>query len=274
MRNIKRDYTIAVLDTSLNVLETFVRFGGGDHSISEIADYLGCNRSRTFRILQTLERHGFVEQNLKTRKYRLGMKLLALGEMVLQQLDPVETAKPVMADLAMKTKATACLGIREGSESVYVAIQKWQDGSGQSEVGKRISLAGRGLSQVLIAFTPAEEQSKILQQLGQNAAATIILDREQLQGAWDRVRSQGYALDDHDLQSGAHSVAAPIYNHTGQVIAALGIEKSNGYFDGAYISDIVQQLTDAAANISARLGYQLGGHPRGQTSATADLEMA
>ncbi|MBI3941485.1 MAG: helix-turn-helix domain-containing protein [Chloroflexi bacterium] len=105
MRNIKRDYTIAVLDTSLNVLETLMRFGGGDHSISEIADYLGCNRSRTFRILQTLERHGFVAQNPQTRKYRLGMQLLALGEMVRQQLDPVEAAQTegtVAADISAR----------------------------------------------------------------------------------------------------------------------------------------------------------------------------
>ena len=95
MAEAARDYTIQALHHALNVLETFLEPDRGVQGISEISEALDLNKSRVFRIPNTLEQHHFVQRNPETKRHRLGVVLMLFGETVRQRLAVVQVAPSV-----------------------------------------------------------------------------------------------------------------------------------------------------------------------------------
>jgi DNA-binding IclR family transcriptional regulator len=100
MSEAAREYTIQALHHLLTILETFLEPDRGVQGISEIGEALGLNKSRVFRILNTLEQNHFVQRDAETKQYRLGVALMFFGGTARQRLAVVQVASAILDALA------------------------------------------------------------------------------------------------------------------------------------------------------------------------------
>ncbi len=98
-----RDYNIAVVESALKTLEAFLDDGHSGKTLNEVINTTGLNRTRAFRILSTLENHGYVYRDADDHRYRLGLRLLQLGQHTYLNLELVHMARPALADLCQQT---------------------------------------------------------------------------------------------------------------------------------------------------------------------------
>jgi IclR family KDG regulon transcriptional repressor len=261
MNETNRDYTIQALYHALLVVESFLEPGRAVQGISQIADELGLNKSRVFRILTTLERRGFVEQDPESKQYRLGLRFLSVGAAVQDRLEIVQIAAPLIDELAAKTGETVHVGVRSGHEAVCVAKRE----SARSvrlyaEVGRRAPLHVGGVPKVLLAHMAPTERAEVVH----GAPLSRITDRTMtdpdiLEKILDQIRRDGFHVAVGDLDEHVHSIAAPIRNHTGQVVAAISLAGPSHRFPPDKIQRNIDLVCTAASEISTRLGYGLPG---------------
>lgn len=256
MTEAPRDYNIQALDTALQVLEVFLQPGHGALSLAEISQQLGLNKSRVFRILATLEQRGFVEQDRETHVYRLGLKLLALGAAVQRRLDLTRLARHWLDDLAAATGEAVFLGVLDGLEAVCVDSRESKHPIRlYAEVGRRTPLHVGGFPKVLLAYL-VETDPTVLDRLDLTPITPATLTTPHaLAVELAGIRRDGYVVASNDLDWGACSIAAPICDHTGAVVAALSVAGPVERFTPDRITAYLDHVRQAAAGISAQLGY-------------------
>ncbi|MFH9657504.1 IclR family transcriptional regulator [Streptomyces sp. NPDC017248] len=190
---------------------------GPDLSASEMARRLSLPTSTAHRLARTLEEAGFLEQDARTVRYRLGPAVTELGRLSYHQRG-LHLASPELADLADRTGATADLALRSGPHVVIVA-----GGSVTPKVGLRRPLHSTALGKVLLAWPrPGEGGAKSLPPLRAFTDRTIV-DRELLEAELDRVRAQEYALNDGESAPGVRTLAVPVRDHLHAARFALAV---------------------------------------------------
>jgi len=250
------NYPIKVLNKTLSILEILLQQGSA-MNMTEISERLEIYPSTIHRILDTLKHWGYVEQDPKTQKYRLGLKLLELGMAKLQQMDLVKEATPYLKELVRKCNETVHLGVLEEGEVLYVAKEESSQTIRMiSYVGKRAPLHCTALGKLLLAYLPEEERRKILEQKAlPPLTENTITDKRELEKELAKVREQGFALDREENEKDVRCVAAPIRNYQGEVIAALSISSPIFRIDVNAQNNLKEALIETSKKISKRLGY-------------------
>jgi len=253
-----RDYTIQSLHHALKILETFLEPGRVNQGVTQISDSLGLNKSRVFRILNTLKQHGLVQQDPDTKQYRLGLRLMTFGATASRQLSIVEVANPILDSLAEQSGETIHLGIIEDNKAVCIAKRESKHSVRlYAEVGKRVPLNAGGVPKVLLAHLPPDERSRIIRQepLPKFTDQTIT-DPDELEEVLAQIRHDGYTIAINDLETVTHSIAAPIRDHSGRVVAGVSIAGPSHRFSPEKIRRFTRLVCDAAGQISNLLGYR------------------
>jgi IclR family KDG regulon transcriptional repressor len=256
MEKANPNYPIKVLDKTFSILEILLQHGSAIN-MTEISEKLGLYPSTIHRILDTLKHRGYVEQDPKTQKYRLGLKLLELGMAKLHQMDLVKEATPYLKELVKLCNETVHLGVREEGEVLYLAKEESSQTIRMiSYVGKRAPLHCTALGKVLLAHLSTEERKKtlggkVLCRLTENT----ITDEEELEKELGKVREQGFALDREENEKDVRCIAAPIRNYQGKVIAAISISSPIFRIDKNAQNNLKEALIETSEKISKRLGY-------------------
>lgn len=253
------DYTIAVVDDAVAVLELFLD-GNERLSLAQLTRKSGLNKSKTFRILATLEKHRLVDRD-ESGMYRLGIRCLDFGRHVRDQLNLLDASQPVMDWLVQETRETIFLGVIDGREALVVDIRESPQAVRLAfDVGHRAPLYAGGVPKVLLAFLPEREQQAMLEQLQlEPFTPHTITDLGALKKRLDEIRSQGYAITSDDLTEGVHSIAAPIWNDTGNLVAAISVAGPSNRFTEECIGRYANLIQEGAARISRSLGHR-GAH--------------
>ena len=256
MKKANPNYPIKVLDKTFSILNILLQHGSTMH-MTEIAEKLGLYPSTIHRILDTLRHWGYVEQDPKSQKYRLGLKLLELGMAKLQQMDLVKEATPYLKELVNQCNETVHLGVQEEGEVLYLAKEESSQTIRMiSYVGKRAPLHCTALGKVLLAYLSAEERKKILgEKVLPRLTENTITDKMELEQELDKVREQGFALDREENEKDVRCVAAPIMNYQGKVIAALSISSPIFRIDKNAQNNLKEAIIETSKKISMRLGY-------------------
>ena len=249
-------YPIKVLNKSLSILDILLQHDSSMH-MTEISEKLGLYPSTTHRILDTLKHWGYVEQDPKTQKYRLGLKLLELGMAKLHQMDLVKEATPYLKELVKLCNETVHLGVREEGEVLYLAKEESSQTIRMiSYVGKRAPLHCTALGKVLLAHLSTEERKKTLgEKVLRRLTENTITDEEELEKELGKVREQGFALDREENEKDVRCIAAPIRNYQGKVIAAISISSPIFRIDKNAQNNLKEALIETSEKISKRLGY-------------------
>lgn len=225
-------------------------------TLAEITRTTNLSKNKVFRILYTLEKHHYVNKD-EHGAYRLGLRFLDFGQQVKEQMNLLEASQPVMDWLVDQTNETIFLGVVEGTVALCVDARE----SSQSirlfaRVGRRAPLYAGGVPKLLLAFMPEERRDVLLDKIELKPITPhTITDRQVLMAELDRIRSQGYVVAADDLDEGAHSVAVPIRDHTGAVVAAISVAGPSHRFTSERIEQFLSLVQAGATRISRALGY-------------------
>jgi len=226
-------------------------------SLTDIARKVGLPLSTTHRILATLRSVSLVEQEGDRDLYRLGLKLLELGSMVLANMEVHREALPFIEELSRESGETVHLGVFDGSQ--VVSIEKMDSPHGLASnvtVGKGAPAYCTAVGKALLAFQPEPVLEHVCRPGLTRYTPRTITDPARLRRELVKIRTSGYAVDDEEHQPGVRCVAAPIRNFSGNVIASLSISGPATRITKEAIPSLAQRVKEVAGKLSVRLGYK------------------
>jgi len=191
-------------------------------TLTELAGRAGLPAATAHRLLAELETWEAIVRAGDAR-YSIGRRIWDLGLLAREQVGIRQLASPFLHDLYAATRATAHLAERDGTQALYLdRISGHASVPVVSQIGSRLPLHATGVGKVLLAYAPASVQAQVLASLTRVTPYTITAPgrlREQLR----RVLREGYAYTSEEMSLGACSVAVPVSDADGRVIAALGM---------------------------------------------------
>lgn len=224
---------------------------------TEIARALGLHKSTAASLVYTLAANGFLSQNPETRKYRLGLKLVERAFAMLDHVEIRRIAYPSLQQLRDQWNETVNLAILDGADVVFIERMLGTKALGmRSEVGRRERAHSTALGKAILASLPLDEVRALVARHGLPAVTPkTITDPEKLFAELDKVRNQGYAVDDEENEIGGRCVAVPIFDHTGKVVAAVSISAPTARLPLSDVPQVGAMVRETAKTISRNLGY-------------------
>jgi DNA-binding IclR family transcriptional regulator len=252
----QKDSKSNAIEKALEILMAFVPYNQELGTI-EISRKLDLHKATVSRILLNLTRSGFLQQNLKTKKYMLGEKALLLGNAVSQSLrsNIVPLAKPYIDDLRETLKETAVLEVFSGFHTVmaYVADGP-QPVRVAAPVGESLPQHAAAGTKAILAFSPSEVRDRCINGHLPALTPNTITSRDDYQRHLIEVRRQGHALDMGEIDLGMHAAAVPVFNHEEKPVAAVVVVGLSSRIPGEN-GRVVAKITETAARISDQLHY-------------------
>jgi IclR family transcriptional regulator, KDG regulon repressor len=226
--------------------------------VTELANKLGLNKSSIFRLLETLTAHGFIEQIKETKKYKLGYQFLELSTKLLESIDIRQEAIPYLRQLEEISNEVIHLVIYSQKEAVY--IEKLEGNETlrmHSQVGRRAPIHCTSAGKVILAQLPVTEVKEIIQQRGlpRHTEKTLTTEKELFENL-SMIRTQGYGIEREENEPGITCIAAPIFNHLGEVAGAISISGTSLRMNNEKIASIKDTLIEVGKKVSERLGYR------------------
>lgn len=230
-------------------------------SVTEIGREVGLHKSTVYRLLSTMARRGYVEQDPETQRYKLGLKVLEVSNKLLGTLQVRTEAMPFLRELAEACGEAVHLAVLNDGEVVYV---EKVEGAGAfpmySQIGRRAPVHCTAVGKAILAHLPEEEVRAIVAARGLTPRTDkTVSDIETLFAHLVQVRSLGYAVDQEEHEAGVACVAAPVFDYRGRVIAAVSVSGTSARVvgpEGENLAVIARRVKEAGEAISRRLGYQ------------------
>jgi len=224
--------------------------------ISALATKLGLAKSTVHRLASTLVEYDILEQNRENGKYRLGLALFELGTLVRRKMDVMSEAQQQIHALADLTGETVQLAILDHLSVLYIRIRESRQAVRMSSgLGSRAPAHCTSVGKALLAYQPAEIVKQVLDLGLKRYTPNTIIEPAALVDELAQVKSRGYAIDDEEIEPGLRCVAAPIRDHSGEVVAAISVAAPIQRMTKKAVQATVPSVQASAEAISRRLGY-------------------
>jgi DNA-binding IclR family transcriptional regulator len=243
------------VDRAISVLEILAR--RGETGVSDVAGELGVHKSTAFRLLGALENRGLVEQARDRGKYRLGFGILRLASALPGRLDLTQQGHPVCELLAGDLGETVNLAVIQPPYVVNVYQARGPSAvAAHNWVGQPTPLHATSSGKVLLAYESPERRAELLAAAGLTRYTDrTITSMIQLEQHLDPVTSTGYAYCIEEYEVGLHAMAAPVRDHTHQVVAAVSVSGPAYRFTAELMHAAAPRLIAAADQVSFRMGH-------------------
>ena len=248
--------TVQSVERAVRILKSF-SFEMPERGVSELGRELGLHKSTVSRLMATLEREGLLTRSQETERYRLGVGLIGLGAQVVSYLDVREVARPLLRDLAETCQETVNLVVLDMGE--VVNLEQFAPAARNVKsfgwVGRRMPQHCTAAGKALLAFLPQDQVEASLQPPLHRYTKSTITDLADFQRALDEIRRQGFSTAQEELEAGLNVIAAPLFDHTGKVQAAVSVSGPAYRVTPAQFPVFARLVTETAAMISRRLGF-------------------
>jgi IclR family transcriptional regulator, KDG regulon repressor len=257
------EHTSPILERAFAILDCFTS-EQPELGVRETARLVGLSTSATGRMLASLKELGVLRQNPVTHAYSLGGRVLTWSGVYSATLDVRSVAIEPMHELHRQTRETISLYIMEGNERVCVErLESPENVRIVARIGRRLPLYAGSAGKVFLAFLPETRCMEILNATElQPLTERTFTDRAILLEELDHIRQQGYAVSYGEWILEASGVAAPIFDSTGQVIAALTISGPTQRFSEATVNRYAAEIQHVAAQISREMGFSTSSSRR------------
>ncbi len=226
--------------------------------VTELSKRLNLHKSTVSRMLTTLQQERLVDKNPETGKYRLGLGLISLAGVALGRLNARAAAQPYLNDLVETTRETVNVAVLDRGECVNIERAfSPQPIRYMGWIGRRTPLHCTASGKALLAGLTAEERTAVLPTPLPAYTPKTITDMNILTQSLAQIDRQGYAIVNEEYEAGFSSIAAPIRNHLGQVMATLAISGPTYRLEGETITTFITPLLQMTRQISADLGYRV-----------------
>jgi PcaR/PcaU/PobR family beta-ketoadipate pathway transcriptional regulator len=228
-------------------------------TLTELSHQLGLSKSTIQRLVFTLQHIGYIERDGGNKKYRLGPKSLSIGFAAMRNLDLKRIAYPYLEEISKETGETVNLAVLDGEEIVYVERIKTQHILNVDiQIGSRLPVYCTSMGKAMLVFLPESQVEKILdaKDLVPLTSRTTI-NKEAIKRKLKKVRVRGFATNNEEVHIGVRSVAAPIRNFNGEVIAAVNIAVPSIRVSLKKLETVIApKVVETANKISFALGYK------------------
>ncbi|MDN5697712.1 MAG: IclR family transcriptional regulator [Rubrobacter sp.] len=251
-------YSLSSVSSAVRVLCAFTPTEP-ELGVSELARRLGLGKSTVHRLLSTLSEGNLIERNPQTGRYRLGLKIYELGTVVSSRLNLHEAVAMHIDGLRDLTGETVHVGILDGAEVVYVERRESPHTLRLfGEVGHRNLAHCTSTGKVLLASIEDEALDEILKSAALEAKTPhTMTDPDELRREMEEIREQGFAVNMNEAEVGVASIAAPIRDSSGKVIAAISVAGPTLRFQQDALGRLTSAVVRTAKDISARLGHSV-----------------
>ena len=251
----KKYYQISSLEKGLNVLEAIVE--NGELTVTRAAALLKLNRASAHRFITTLRDLGYVRKN-QHNHYEATFKLLELGMKQADKFEIRRMAKPHMRDMAARFDETVNLGLLDQGQVVYLdKVESREILRMDSGVGTTCRPQATALGKAMLAFLPDDELEEHLRAAEWVALTpNTIVSPDKFRKELDKVRRQGYAVDNEELAQSLYCIAAPIFDFNGYPSYALSVSGPVGRLKP--MKDIPRRLLEITTLLSGQLGFRSG----------------
>ncbi len=231
----------------------------GELSIGDLSERMLMDKATVHRLINTIKDAGYVNQNPDNKRYSNSLKLLAMGNRVMEKSGVKHIARPYVEELARKTGETINLGIRVGNKIIYVDKL---ESSSTIKVGLGIGVSVpsycSGLGKAILAFTPEPELKEIIDSITfEGFTDHSIIDSGLFMKELEKIKQKGYSVDDEEYVDGLICFGAPIFDFHGKPIAAISVSCPKYRYDEEKHLHLYTGLAvEAAGSISNRMGYK------------------
>jgi IclR family KDG regulon transcriptional repressor len=247
---------VSVLARGLILLDNLADVG--EAGVAELSRRVKIDASQVHRALRVLQQNDYVEQDPKTKKYRLSSRVVELASSYLKRVDIRTEARPILIHLQKSTTHTAHFAILSRRYSVIIDQERGPSANSLNIVmGDIAPVHATALGKVLLAYLDPASLEQILAELDYTplTSHTILSDTE-LRAQLSEIRLRGYATDREEAYRGVCCVAAPVFNWTGKVIAAISVSGPTWAIEQELFPTLTHRVLLAAGTLSQKLGFQ------------------
>lgn len=246
--------TIQSLDRGLKILDILSK-SGKPLTLNEITEHFDIDRSSIFRLLGTLIQNNFVHQDVETKKYTLGFKIMELSGAFGEQTKIETFLRPILKSICEMTRQNSHLAVLDRNEVVFIAVeQPKQNLSVHISVGTREPAHATALGKVLLAFQKENELRNIMRSITlKKYTRNTITSMKEYQEHFKRILQQKYAIDNEEYRNGIICIASPVFNHRAKVEYSIGISGPKEQIS-PNIDKFIEIIKDAGADASRFLG--------------------
>lgn len=257
LKAVKKNQSIG---KALQIIEVMA-VHGGPMRLQDIAGKVSQPPSTTLRFLNTLMDYGYADQNDDTLQYFLTMKFGRIGDLVSRQVKIRDVVRAFLDELSRKFEESVTLAVEQNLNVVYIDVVDGPDHILQAlqRVGKIAPLHCTGVGKCLMLDFDEKKINELVRTKGLPAhTKNTIKTKDALLLDLSKARHQGHAEDTEEYESGVRCVAAPLRDYSGKVVAAISLSCPVSRLPQEKLSLVRKELTDAAKEISKRLGHNGG----------------
>ena len=246
--------TVQALDRGLALLSLLAKDSRA--TLTDLSLRIGMPPSSAYRLLNTMQKHGFAEFDEATQDWMIGVEAFRIGSAFTQRTNLVEASRETMLGLMEETGETANLAISDSGDVVFVSqVETAHPIRAFFPPGARSAMHASGIGKALLAEISTPEVEKILQRKGlQEFTEKTLTSPDALYADLELTRQRGWAFDNEERHSGMRCVAAPIFNAFGEAVAGVSVSGPAARFTDRSVSEVGPKVRQAAGVITSLIG--------------------
>ncbi|HHZ02938.1 MAG TPA: IclR family transcriptional regulator [Tissierellia bacterium] len=251
----KKRNTVQAIDRAVAIIECFR--GKKELKLSEISERLDLNKSTVHGILTTLKHHGFISQDKNTQRYRLGIRFIEFGDIVMNSLNIRSAALPVIKEVCSKIEETVHIAMLDGSDVVWIEKQECNRSIKTSTtIGAKLPAYTTADGRIILCYQDLDKIDNYLPEEIPKYTPNTITDKCEFVKRLKEMKEQGFAIDNEEVVEGIKCVAAPIFDYNGDAKFSISTTGPAFRMTEEKICQLIPIIKEAAKEISYSIGYR------------------
>jgi DNA-binding IclR family transcriptional regulator len=224
--------------------------------VTELAEALDVDKSTASRLVETLRARDMVRLDPETKKFKLGFRILHLGESLKDNLNVIAIARPMLLELSGRINESVHF-CAFNNNSVYVMdqVRSSKNYALSATVGMIEPLHCSSVGKCILAFRRQETIRKLLENYEYTKYTdNTITSQQALMENLERIRSLGYAVDDEEMSLGVRCLAVPVYDYRNSVRYSIGVSGPKENINSASMGTYIKRMVETTRRLSAAIG--------------------
>ena len=250
-----RDTGVQSVDRALSIIETLAEDDEG-YRLSDLAIRTGLSTSTVHRLLGTLESRRFVQFDRTESKWHVGARAFTVGATFARRRNFTAQAVPYLRKLRDLTRETANLAVVDDEFIIVLTrMESREIMRSLTKVGGRVAMVASGVGKAVLATYADEDVNAIIRHHGMpRLTEKSIIRPSDLFKELEKIRRQGFAVDDEEACMGLRCIAAVVYNDCAEPLAAISVSGMTGRLTDERLPQLGQTVREVAAELTIALG--------------------
>lgn len=242
------------VERTLSLLEYLSEFKDGV-GVNEISNHLDLPLSTTHRLLTALKNNGYVSQDYLTRRYSLGIGVLTLAVKLLNEMDIVQIAKPMLSELSTKYGQLVYISVLKNNKVICVdMVNNAKNMRYFVQIGTSMPTYCAASAKAVVAYQDEDLINRIIDnEKFHPFTKRTLISKDMVIEELKKVENQGYAICDEEMEEGVQAIATPIRDREGKVVASVTLMLMGKYHYN--LEQLVFDMKETSLSISRYLGY-------------------